>query len=337
MVFCIQTAYDFHTMFHPITDKYKGCLVGLAIGDALGAPFEFWRQEKIRAYFSMHELELIDFQRGEIVFPAGFYTDDTSMMLCLASSLVENGFDLRDQFERYKKWLSEGYMTPFGDRSYGVGQQTLKALLNEFPDLETLNGNNRRAGGNGSLMRCAPIGLLYQSNYNEIRDKSLWSSYITHNYTIAGWTCVVFNAILSLILDGVSKQTTLLAVMDKYEGQIPQEIEEVLLLDYSKPSMQLSVSGYCVDTLRIALWAWISSDNYSETIMRCFALDNIEDTEGNDTDTFAAVAGALAGCYYGYEQISVDMRNKIMNHETIYELGQLLFENCDAYFAERYK
>ncbi len=323
-------------MFHPIRDKYKGCLIGLAIGDALGAPFEFWRQEKISEYFSLHELELVNFQRGDIEFPAGFYTDDTSMMLCLASSLVENEFDLEDQFRRYQKWLNEGYMTPFGDRCYGIGQQTLKALIADFPQLEKLTGENYRAGGNGSLMRCAPIGLLYQRNYNEIRDKSLLSSYITHNYSTAGWTCVVFNTILSLIIDGVSKTSTLDAVMDKFGEQIPQELIDVLSLDYLKVDFQYPVGGYCVDTLRIALWAWITSENYADTIMKCFSLDNVDDSEGNDTDTFAAVAGALAGCYYGYEKIPIGLTNEILNHRIIYSLANELFDASDSWFHDTY-
>lgn len=298
-----------------IIDKYKGCLVGLAIGDALGAPFEFWNREKINEYLSTHELSLIAFKRGEMIFPAGFYTDDSSMMLCLSSSLLENGFDLKNQFERYQKWLSHGYMTPHGDRSYGVGQQTLKALMTEFPDIEQLAGKNQKAGGNGSLMRTAPIGLHYQGNYNEIRDKSLLSSYITHDYVLAGWTCVVFNTMLSLIIEGVSKELLLNATLDIHGDDIPQELIQIMSLDYSQQEFVYPVSGYCIDTMRIALWAFLPSENYLDTVRKCLSL-------GNDTDTFAAIAGAMAGCYYGYKEIPTSFRDVIINHDLICELAK---------------
>ena len=180
------------------SNKYKGCLVGLAIGDCLGAPFEFKSPENLQVYFANHELDMIDFSMFNETFPAGYYTDDTSMMICLAESLVEKGYDIKDQFARYQKWLLEGYATPYGKDSYGVGQQTFKSLRSPLLELEAMNGFNHKAGGNGSLMRCAPIGLKYE-NYQEIIEKSLISSYATHNYFIAGWCCAVLNLAIRLI------------------------------------------------------------------------------------------------------------------------------------------
>src|SRR3989338_11362165 len=183
-----------------ILDQYRGCLIGLALGDALGVPFEFWKKENVIKYFDNHDLEIKNFSRGDINFPAGFYSDDTAMMICLAESLLEKNFDLDDQFERYQKWYLTGYATPFDDRCYGIGQQTLKSLMSKI-DFNTMDGSDERAGGNGSLMRCAPIGLYYQNQHEEIKNKSLLASYLTHNFHLSGWACIILNTIISFIIN----------------------------------------------------------------------------------------------------------------------------------------
>ncbi|MCC7571645.1 ADP-ribosylglycohydrolase family protein, partial [Candidatus Micrarchaeota archaeon] len=109
-------------------DRYLGTLFGLAYGDAFGAPFEFWNADKIQEHFADSDLVLQPFMRGNQEFPAGFTTDDTSQMICLAESLLENGFDLEDQFDRYYRWLNEGYGSA-GGSAYGIGQHTVKVLL----------------------------------------------------------------------------------------------------------------------------------------------------------------------------------------------------------------
>lgn len=151
-----------------ILDRYKGCLIGLVGGDALGVPFEFWKRQKVAKYFDTHGFEIKNFTRGDIKFPAGFYSDDTAMTICLAESLLEKGFDLDGQFEKYRKWYLTGYAAPFDDRSYGIGQQTLRALLGKI-NFSKMDGKDERAGGNGSMMRCAPIGLYYQNQHEEIK------------------------------------------------------------------------------------------------------------------------------------------------------------------------
>lgn len=304
----------------PLLERYKGCLMGLAIGDALGAPFEFWKKEKVTEYLKNNELELVGFQRGNVKLPAGFYTDDTSLALCLASSLVEKGFSLEDQFSRYRKWLNEGYLTPLGS-SYGVGQQTYKALRRELARVDLLDGSDDKAGGNGSLMRCAPIGLYYQGNLNEIKKKSLVSSYITHNNLIAGWSCVVLNSAISLILEGKNKREILKSISAYYSKEIPTEINDCLIIDYNSLGDQypFQISGYSLDTLRIALWSWLTSENYVTSIKKVIML-------GNDTDTFAAITGSLTGCYYGYTGMPEGWRQTVINKDTIGRLSKLLFE-----------
>jgi|SRR3989344_1129322 len=303
-----------------ILNQYKGCLIGLALGDVLGMPFEFWQKDAVAKHFSCNDLSVKDFFRGGIKFPAGFYSDDTAMTICLAESLLEKDFNLDDQFERYHKWYQYGYATPSDSFSYGVGQQTLRALTQKI-DFNKMDGLDERGGGNGSLMRCAPIGLHYHGDIQEIKDKSLLASYITHNYHIAGWSCVILNAIITLIIEGCTKDVILSKVSSTYGNLIPGEIKDVLNLEYDKiDDYCYPVSGYSVDTLRIAIWSWMTSENYLESIKKVILL-------GNDTDTFGAVTGAITGCYWGYDLIPDVHRSFIMKQDYIVKLAEKLYAN----------
>ncbi len=300
-------------------DKYKGCLIGLALGDILGVPFEFWKKENVAKYLDNHELVTKDFSYGDISFPAGFYSDDTAMTICLAESLIEKGFNLDDQFERYQKWYLFGYATPFDDRGYGIGQQTLKALSRKI-DFTKMSGLDERAGGNGSLMRCAPIGLYYQGNNQEIRDKSLLASYITHDYHISGWTCIILNTILSFIIDGYDKKQIFSEIKNILKNIAPDEIKKIFEIDYdSMKEFNHNISGYSVDTLKIALWSWLTSENYLESIKKVVLL-------GDDADTFGAVTGAITGCYWGYNSIPTEYKLPIIKHDYIVNLAEKLHE-----------
>lgn len=300
-------------------DKYKGCLVGLAVGDALGVPVEFWHQEKISKFLEKNSLEMRSFSMGETTFPAGYYSDDTSQMICLAESLIEKEFDLDDQFNRYKKWFLEGYATPLGNKSYGIGQHTLRVLMKPIRTQYSLESNDEKAGGNGSLMRSAPIGLYYHGDLRQIKEKSFESSFVTHNNRIAGWCCTVLNAAISLVIDGNSKNTILPIIKSFYGNELPESITECLTEKYEKLEnyFPFSISGYSLDTLRIALWAWQTTDTFEDSLSAVIRL-------GGDADTFAVVTGSLTGCYYGYDAIPDRWKYSLMNETYIKSLSEKL-------------
>ncbi len=133
-----------------LLDKFTGCLVGLACGDYLGMPVEFMSRASVQKHFGDLGVRPTDcHHRGGKPRPAGYYTDDTAMTICIAESLIEKGFDIEDQFERFKRWLHEGYATPDGDKAFGVGQNTLRALLwgNTTKQDQNIKPSNR-SGGN---------------------------------------------------------------------------------------------------------------------------------------------------------------------------------------------
>lgn len=309
-------------MINSILEKYKGCLEGLVIGDVLGAPFEFLPAKEVCKIILKDGLNIKDNNYAGRNLTSGFYTDDSAMTICLAESLLEKKFDLNDQFFKYRKWYLEGYASANG-RCYGIGQQTLRALMKN--NLEIKYGHNPSAGGNGSLMRSCPIALYYLGRYEEIKNKSILASRVTHENDDASWSCVVFNSIISLLIKGADRKEVLNMVLDIHNGYTPKNIKEILLIDYEKiNSNNLSVSGFSLDTLRIAIWSLINADDFEDGITRVIML-------GNDTDTFAAVTGALLGCYFGHESIPDRWKGKVVNFEYINKLAESLYLKSDIY------
>ena len=137
------------------TLRFQAPFLGLAIGDALGAPVEFMPPgtfEPVKGFRS----------GGRFNLDPGQWTDDTSMALCLAESLIEcNGFDPKDQMDRYLKWVKDGYLSSTG-YCFDIGQTCSRALANYRFTGDPFSGpTHERSAGNGSLMRLAPIPLFY--------------------------------------------------------------------------------------------------------------------------------------------------------------------------------
>ncbi|MFZ2664138.1 MAG: ADP-ribosylglycohydrolase family protein [Patescibacteria group bacterium] len=283
-------------MTNTLLDRFKGCLIGLAVGDYLGLPIEFCKASQVKNFYP-NGLEPRACTRGNSSYPAGFYTDDTALTICLAESLIENGFDVKDQFLRYKKWLMEGYATPFNDNAYGVGQNTLRQLLTADPDnLPTEMKNNEKQGGNGALMKCSPIGLRYYKDEKELVEKTIASTIITHTNEIAVWCCIAHNLFISYSLYGYAKETFIERFLSTYQN-CHAKLQEVLQMDFSTvDEHSLSTSGYSLNTFIISLYCFVKTDNYKDCITKAIFL-------GGDADTQGAVAGSLAGCYYGYSKI----------------------------------
>lgn len=301
-----------------LKNKYIGSLYGLALGDALGAPYEFWKTTKVQEVLANQDLKLVEFHRGKQVFPKGFATDDTAQMLCLAESLLENGFDLEDQFQKYYLWFTKGYGSALG-QAYGMGQQTMKVLL-KGKLAAKLDGSDTRAGGNGALMRTAPLALYYFENKQELIEKTLQSTYVTHNSEINGYTCALNNIFISLIFAGVEKKE-LIKKVTQHTREFPDEVKDILELPFeSFAEDDLEISGYCVSTLKIALWAFLTTDNFHEAIKKSILL-------GRDTDTFAAVTGAIAGAYYGFDRIKqIDWGAELVLEKRVVNVATQLFQ-----------
>ncbi|MDZ7671941.1 MAG: ADP-ribosylglycohydrolase family protein [Halanaerobiales bacterium] len=139
-------------------DKFKGALMGLIVGDALGAPFEGMKSKNIKFDNKMES-------GGPHNIRAGQWTDDSSMALCLAESLIKDGFDLESQMNRYVKWFENGYLSS-KKKSFGIGSNTSLAIT-DFIQKNELPPQREKAAGNGSIMRLAPIPMYYINNYDK--------------------------------------------------------------------------------------------------------------------------------------------------------------------------
>ena len=271
-----------------IRDRKIGCMYGLAIGDALGAAVEFRHPgefEPVTTYrgFGPHGLD------------AGEWTDDTSMALALADSIGQKYWDTKDQLERYLNWFQNGEYSVNG-LCFDIGNTTRHALY-EFEANGTLIADDDAANsGNGSIMRLAPVPIKYHHHYdtgvNHIVKFLAESSSTTHASNQCISACVCLGLILMKLINGSVKSEALDFEIDSLNGYDPL-IKNVLLGSYQS-GQDIKGSGWVVKSLEAALWAFYTSESFEECVLKAVNL-------GDDSDTTGAVAGQLAGAYWGME------------------------------------
>jgi ADP-ribosyl-[dinitrogen reductase] hydrolase len=270
-------------------DRFRGCLLGLAVGDAVGVTVEF----SARGSFP----PLVDMiGGGPFGLAAGQWTDDTSMALCLATSLVElRRFDLRDQMERYWRWAEEGYLSSTG-RCFDIGRTTAAALRRYRETGNPEAGSTEpHSSGNGCIMRLAPVPMFFYPDQAAAIEHSAASSRGTHGTVDCIEASGLLGGILVRALSGASKRDLLSSGSDRAMRSEP--IESVARGDYlAKQEPEISSSGHVVACLEAALWSFASTDSFEAAILRAANL-------GDDADTTAAVCGQIAGAHYGESDI----------------------------------
>src|SRR4051794_38168693 len=181
-------------------DRFCGALLGLAVGDAIGTTVEFMPPGTFERVTDM-------VGGGPFGLPAGAWTDDTSMALCLAESLVERrGFDPVDQLERYRRWYREGYLSSTG-RCFDIGNATRAALTRFERTGEPYPGDaDADAAGNGPLMKLAPVALAYAHRPDEAIENAALSARTTHGDPRAADASRFMAALLVAALNGASRE-----------------------------------------------------------------------------------------------------------------------------------
>lgn len=291
-----------------ISDKYIGCLVGLAVGDAIGTTIEF----KPKGSF-----EPVTNITGGGVFrlDAGQWTDDTSMALCLGQSLLDcNGFNPTDQMVKYLKWRNNGYMSSNG-RCFDIGNTVAAALSNFERTGDPYAGStHERSAGNGSIMRLAPIPMYYLHDKNMLSYAGN-SSKITHGHEDCVSACVVLAHMTKMSLTGHSKEE-ILSLPDCF---VSDKIKNILLNKSYMDDDNIVGSGYVVKSLEAALWAFYKGKSFKDCVL--FAVNL-----GDDADSTGAITGQLAGAYYGYDSIPKGWKEKIAMHDLIIEMAKELYQ-----------
>jgi ADP-ribosyl-[dinitrogen reductase] hydrolase len=307
-------------------EQLQACIFGLAVGDALGVPVEF----KPRSYLQAKPVR--DMQGyGTYNQPPGTWSDDSSLTFCLLESLCR-GYHLQDLANRFVNWREHAYWTPHGE-VFDIGITTssaIQALLNGVSP--TLAGeNNERANGNGSLMRIAPLAFYVldkpiEQRWQIVKDVST----ITHGHIRASLGGFIYIELMLELIAGKGKLSAYESMRYTVNGFLNAQAiaseSEILryhnLLTDSVLDMvesQISGAGYVVSTLEAAVWSFLTSDTYSQAVLRAVNL-------GEDTDTTATVTGALAGLYYGLEQIPDTWRNQLARRADIANLIERFYQ-----------
>lgn len=302
--------------------RFRGCLLGLACGDALGAPIEFM------SVGNFHPVE--DFRGGGIFkVQPGQWTDDTAMALCLADSLIScRSFDPTDQMKRYVRWYREGYMSSTG-ACFDIGSTT-KASLERFEKTgEPYAGpSTEGTAGNGCLMRLAPVPMFYVRDPEQAREKGALSARTTHGTTECLDACRYFSWLLARAFQGETKEQLL--VPRSWPGSpLHAKVAEVASGSYwRKEPPEIRGSGYVVESVEAALWAFDRGSSFVECVRLAANL-------GEDSDTTAAICGQIAGAHYGEDAIPARWLREVHWSERIRDMADHLYSLTEADFAPR--
>jgi ADP-ribosyl-[dinitrogen reductase] hydrolase len=276
-------------------DRSRGCLLGLAIGDAIGTTLEFRTRDTYPPLTDMIGGGPFDLAPGE-------WTDDTSMALCLADSLIENGdLDETDLMHRFVRWWRNGANSATG-WCFDIGFTT-RAALSEFEKSGNAIAGSRdpNTAGNGSLMRLAPAAIRHHGDRMRAIDVARRQSVTTHAAPAAIDACTFFAGLLVDAISGANRQALLSP--RRFEGH--PEIAAIAAGKYfGKERSEIASSGYVVDTLEAALWCVHYTTDFREAVLLAANL-------GDDADTVAAVTGQLAGAIWGEASIPEDWIAKL--------------------------
>ena len=306
----------------------KNILIGASVGDALGVPVEF----KSRQHLKTNPVtDIMGF--GTYDKPAGTFSDDSSMMFCLAESLVE-GYDVNDIAENFQKWMHEGYWTADGE-VFDVGIATRKAInrLRVVKHPTEAGSTAERDNGNGSLMRILPLAVYAKDlSIDERCEIVKQVSSITHAHSRSVLACIYYIEFALNILEAETIEEAYLNtnfwLRIYLEENTEYQTESIFferilngsLLELSEN--EIKSSGYVIDSLEAAIWCLLHSNSYEECILKAVNL-------GEDTDTIACIAGGIAGVFYDVKKIPEHWINKFARKEDILNLANRLNEKYE--------
>jgi ADP-ribosyl-[dinitrogen reductase] hydrolase len=312
-------------------------ILGLAIGDALGQPFEFSNSKQISDTKWKG-----DFTYGNLwKLKAGSWTDDTKMALCIARCLAEQpDFDVNVVAQGYVDWVKSGDLR-------GIGNTCERSISNLFQGMSPLESGKKekarakpsfsRVGrsfddasdvcGNGIVMRVAPIAVRYRKNPNKAFEMARLDANITHDHPDARDASVALTDLLIRLLNGEERTDAFVEVMNAahYEwDHVPKAIRNAynLLLE-TEPSWEdcilLGTSGTAHQSIATAMFCFVNYDSFEEAVVNSIRV-------GGDTDSRGAIVGAMAGAYYGLEGIPESYVKQVEDSEILQELDKTIYD-----------
>ncbi|WP_347511953.1 ADP-ribosylglycohydrolase family protein [Flavobacterium johnsoniae] len=311
-----------------MNNKIESGLFGVAIGDALGVPVEFKSRDYLRKNPVADMMGYMCWNQ-----PPGTFSDDSSLAFCTAESLCR-GFDIEDMALTFVKWMQEGYWGAH-HTVFDIGGTTRHSLARVVKGESARNSGNlfEEDNGNGSLMRILPL-VFYLQNEKDIEvvyQKVKAVSSITHAHFRSVFACFIYVVYCLEILkdkdkfEAYKEMQNVLSRFLKDKKYNPNEIQlfdKVLKNDITEyPESEIRSSGYVLHSLEAGFWCFLNSDSYEETVLKAVNL-------GEDTDTTAAIAGGLAGMYYGIGNMPQKWIDKVVRSNDIKDLAERLSQKC---------
>lgn len=311
------------TLFQELSSRnyyqIKSALFGVAVGDALGVPVEFYPRERLiqNPVTGMREF-------GTHGMPKGTWSDDSSLTFCLAEALTQD-FDMNTIGKNFVKWYKEGFWTPFGE-VFDIGFTTrdaIERIIAGHP-ARTAGNTDFKSNGNGSLMRILPLVFYLKNKPIEERFQIIQQvSSITHGHIISVIACFYYLEFALQILSGIEKfkiyhnlQTQIPEFLKSFDIRKPEEFHRLLNGNiYKENSENIYSSGYVIHTLEASIWCFLNTNNYREAVLKAVNL-------GEDTDTTAAVTGGIAGLLYGFKNIQKCWISDINGYKEIDDLAR---------------
>ena len=314
------------------TNIWLNGIMGVVVGDALGCPVQFESRDEVARH-------PVTGMRGYGTFnlPEGSWTDDSSLTIALLESIRRVGeIDLDDIMGNFMKWLYDGEFTPYGE-SYDIGRGTMQAInrYKKNRKAKKCGGDEEWNNGNGSLMRIMPACLycsvMESSGMYSDRDAidvihSVGG--LTHAHIRSNIACGLYFFMAKYILfrEGSLQermQEGLTQGFAFYESYLADK-ENLHYYDRLKdletfkslPAEKIKSTGYVVDALESAVWSLITTDSFDQALLKAVNL-------GDDTDTVGAIAGGLAGLYYGYDSIPEEWLSAIKRREWIEDMCRI--------------
>lgn len=306
-----------------LKNEIKSVLFGVAVGDALGVPVEF----KSRNYLEVNPItDMIGY--GTYNQPPGTFSDDSSLTFCLAEALTKD-FDMNEIAENFVSWAYDAYWTARGS-VFDIGIATENAIdrlkRGERPDLA--GGISVSSNGNGSLMRISPLVFyIFDKPIQERYEIVKLVSSITHGHirsVIACFYYLEFARQLLVSKDKFEIYKNLQSLVPDYLNQLEINPDELALFSrlfhediYKLSPENIQSSGYVLHTLEASIWCLMTTDSYSESVLKAINL-------GEDTDTTGAVTGGLAALLHGWKAIPQNWIKELARLQDIEDLAERL-------------
>ncbi|MEO6063954.1 MAG: ADP-ribosylglycohydrolase family protein, partial [Thermoflexales bacterium] len=284
------------TPANPARERAIGALLGLAAGDAVGTTLEFKPRGSLKPITDM-------VGGGPFGLKPGQWTDDTSMALCLGHSLLEcRGFDAGDQMRKYVAWRDKGYMSSTGS-FFDIGNATNAALSRFQRTGNPISGSvDPGSAGNGSIMRLAPVPILYHRDLDTATRQAVESSRTTHGAPECLEACAFLSRALVRAVRGAPREVILFGDDRPYHEP---SVRAIAAGQYRALAVsQIRGTGYVIDCLSAALWCFMRAESFEAAVLQAANL-------GDDADTTAAVCAQLAGAFFGRDAIPARWRERV--------------------------